>query len=323
MTVRERFIVGTGRCGSTLLSLLLAEHRDVVSIHEFFTGLDWSQRFRAGPVTGPELASIISAEQAVTSQVLGLGYTADEIQYPFGRPEARYAPGDPVPWLLITMLSRLTDDPEPLFDALVGWAAGQPTRTLADHYGNLFDWLTGEHGGTVWVERSGSSVDYVGDLLTLYPDAHVVHLHRDGPETALSIRNHPFYRLALAILYDLFPEGGTEEEQIRHAVETPPPVDVAGRYWSDQIQHGVSALAALPPAQRLEVRFEELVTDVVPVLDAIATFLELPTDDGFAARAGGLVRGMPPERVPQLSPDDQAALRTACRPGMALVGRAE
>ena len=67
-------MVGTGRCGSTLLSLMLAEHRDVVSLHEFFTGLDWSRRFADGLVPGPEVAELIGAEQPVTTAVLARGY---------------------------------------------------------------------------------------------------------------------------------------------------------------------------------------------------------------------------------------------------------
>ena len=54
----ERFVVGTGRCGSTLLSLMLAQHRDVVSLHEFFTGLDWGRRFAAGSFPGEDLADV-------------------------------------------------------------------------------------------------------------------------------------------------------------------------------------------------------------------------------------------------------------------------
>ena len=37
----DRFIVGTGRCGSTLLSRMLACHPAVCSIFEFFNGLDF------------------------------------------------------------------------------------------------------------------------------------------------------------------------------------------------------------------------------------------------------------------------------------------
>ena len=41
----DRFVVGTGRCGSTLLSRMLGENRSVLSIFEFFNGLDMTRRF--------------------------------------------------------------------------------------------------------------------------------------------------------------------------------------------------------------------------------------------------------------------------------------
>ena len=34
--VRLTFVVGTGRCGSTMLSAMLGEHPDVLSMSEFF-----------------------------------------------------------------------------------------------------------------------------------------------------------------------------------------------------------------------------------------------------------------------------------------------
>src|ERR1700752_4775056 len=101
---------------------MLAEHRDVVSLHECFTGLDWSRRFVEGFVTGSDLADLIGAEQPVTTAVLTRGHTSDEIQYPFGSPRARHAVGDPVPWLSITMLSRLTDDPDTWYDRMMTFA---------------------------------------------------------------------------------------------------------------------------------------------------------------------------------------------------------
>lgn len=319
----ERFVVGTGRCGSTLLSLLLAEHRDVVSIHEFFTGLDWGRRFQSGLVSGDDLADLLAAEQPVTTQVLALGYTSDEIQYPFDSPSSRFNAGDPVPWLLVTMLGRLTDEPDALFDALVEWARSRPPSLLGDHYRDLFTWLAAQCRGSIWIERSGSSIDYIGDLIDLYPDARFVHIHRDGLEAALSIRAHPFFRLALAILFDLFPSEGTEDEMIRQVIEEAPPVAVAGRYWSDQLLRGYRHLGRIDRDQWLDVRFEDLVNNPSGELARIAAFFDLPTDPSFVDRARALVRGMPPVRASELSPEDLAALSDACRPGMALLGRAD
>ena len=56
----ERFIVGTGRCGSTLLSRMLGENPETLSIFELLNGLDPSRRFQAEPMTGHEFADLLS-----------------------------------------------------------------------------------------------------------------------------------------------------------------------------------------------------------------------------------------------------------------------
>ena len=54
---------------------------------------------------------------------------------------------------------------------------------------------------THWIERSGSSIDYLGALNASFPKARFLHLHRDGYETALSMRGHHAYRLPIALMY--------------------------------------------------------------------------------------------------------------------------
>jgi hypothetical protein len=317
----ERFVVGTGRCGSTLLSRMLAEHRDVVSIHEFFTGLDWGRRFADGDVTGAELKEIIGAEQPVTTAVLSRGYTSDEIQYPFDTPGVRFTRADPTPWLLVTMLSRLTDDPDACYDELLLMAEDRGAAPMSEHYRALFGWLTERAGGSIWVERSGSSIDYLGELASLYPRARFVHIHRDGHEAALSIREHPFFRLAVTLLMDLFPTTSDEEAAVTEVIENPPPCWAVGRYWSDQVLRGFAALPLLDRDQFLQVRFEDLVSTPNAVLEEITTFFELPDDRDFVSHAAALVGTHPRERFGELSGVEQDELREACRPGQVLLGR--
>ena len=69
----QRFIVGTGRCGSTLLSRMLAESPHLLSLSEFFNGLDMSERFAPEPIDGETLAELIGREQPVITAVIKRG----------------------------------------------------------------------------------------------------------------------------------------------------------------------------------------------------------------------------------------------------------
>jgi hypothetical protein len=299
---------------------MLAEHPDVCSVFEFFTGLDWARRFADGAVAGEALAALLSGEQPVVTGMLSRGYRVPEITYPFGR-GGRYAPGDPLPWLLVTALPRLSDDPDALFDALIGFARGRPPAPLAAHYRAIFAWLARGAGRSAWIERSGSSIDYLGSLRALFPDARFLHLHRDGPEAALSMREHHAYRLAISALYGLAPPPGSHADPISAMLEARPPVEAFGRYWTDQVVSGYRALPQLDADRFLAVAFEDLLAKPVDVLGRIADFFELPSRERWIDRAAGLVRGAPALRLPTLAADEQERLAEACRVGRRLLGR--
>src|SRR5262245_31917850 len=117
----DRFIVGTGRCGSTLLSRMLAEHSAVLSLFELFNGIDGAQRFAPGPLPGAAFARLFAGEQPFINAVLRRGYPVEEVVYPFGD-GARYRRGDACPYVLVSMLPRLSREPDALFDAARAFA---------------------------------------------------------------------------------------------------------------------------------------------------------------------------------------------------------
>lgn len=317
-----RFVVGTGRCGSTLLTRMLDQHGGLLGLNEVFTGLDWGRRFTAEPVDGTYVADVLATPNDVIDLVLGHGYRAEEITYPF-RETDRWRPGDDMPWILTSTLGHLTDDPDSLWDELSVWLRARTEQLpIGRHYSALFSHLARAGGAGAWVERSGSSVDYLQGLLDTFDDPKVVHLVRDGREVALSMRNHPFYRLAVQLVYGVMPEGVDPEDTDAVVVgwlEGSPPAELYGSYWSDQLRNGSEALASLGPDRLLTVRFEELVADPVPHMERLADFFELPEDRDFAQRAAALVRGVPPARAPDLDGPTRAALDSACAPGEAVL----
>jgi len=319
----DRFVVGTGRCGSTLLTKMLDTHRDVIGLNEVFTGLDWGRRFTTDLVDGPWVADVLGTPNHVIDMVMGKGYDAEEVTYPF-RPTDRYQRGEPIPWILTSTLGHLTDDPDALWDEVSTWMAARPLAPIAQHYRALFSELGRRRAAFCWVERSGSSVDYLDGLLSVFDQPKIVHLVRDGAEVALSMREHPFYRLAVQLVYGIMPPGidpDDEDAVVDGWLTAHPPVELYGRYWSDQLEHGAEALESLGPDRLLTLRFEAVVADPVPAMEQLIDFLELPADPGCAERAAALVRGVPPRRTSELSSSELGGLLLACDRGQAVLSR--
>ena len=331
-----RFVVGTGRCGSTLLSRMLAMNARVLNVFELFSGIEPSFRFETGPVSGSRLAAQLRLDHPMLTMVMKRGYPVPEVVYPFDDPKARHRSGDAVPWALAIAIPRISDDPDALFDELLAEVEAAPTRPLSEHYRAVFDWLTERTGKQGWIERSGTSIEFLGELESFFPDARFVHIHRDGREAALSMREYAVLRVAVAVMNGLVGdieyshEGLTRLERedgpaIDRLLETRPPIELYGKYWSDQIQSGARARRQLRDGLCLDVRFEDLVTQPREELARIAQFLELPADgagqDSWIERAAALSHGMPTLRFPALPDGEARRLDEACAESMRLVGR--
>ena len=337
MSAPARFVVGTGRCGSTLLSRMLAMNERVLNVFELFSGIDQFFRFERRPVPGRELADQLRLDHPMLTMVMKRGGEVPEVVYPFDDPKARHRLGDPVPWALAIAIPRISDEPDRLFDRLLSRVEAAPVQTLDRHYRAIFDWLVETTGKACWIERSGTSIDYLSDLVEFFPDARFVHIHRDGLEAALSMREYPVLRVAVAVMNGLageieYSHEGLERLEredgpaIDRLLAARPPIELYGRYWSDQIRNGERARKSLPKEAFLDVRFEDVVTRPQEVLTRIAGFLELPDDtraDGSAwiEHAAALSHGLPARRAPQLPEDEAERLRAACAEAMALLGR--
>lgn len=327
----DRFVVGTGRCGSTLLSRMLAKHPDLLSLFEFFNGLDGARRFSPEPTSGDAFWEIISQPHPFITMITSRGYPVEEITYPFG-PSNRFRRDDDIPWILVTTLGRLTDDPDALFDRAEAFARSRPVQSLRLHYRELFAWLAAACGRSLWNERSGSSIDYIAGLAHTFPGARFLHIHRSGEEAALSMREHHAFRLAISLVHGLHPEvdiataianrrhEGPAPDPLRKILESRPSAEYFGRFWSDQLARGYRQIQFLDADQYMEVVFEELISEPLPTLRRIAAFFELP-GASWIEDAAALVRGLPPTRIDALPGDERQRLVDACHVGNQLLGR--
>lgn len=324
------FVVGTGRCGSTMLSKALHAHPQVVSLSEFFASLR-NRAFPAEPLDGRRFWRLLSAPDTRVDAMVRSGLRTAEQRYAYATGRFREVSG--VPAISHMTLPALSDDPDRLYDELAGEVPSWPLRPVGEHYRALFGWLTARFGRPVLVERSGASLLYVRRLRTLFPEARFVHMYRDGPDCALSMSRHYGFRLMMlprvaaravgvpvagliknhrdrlpADYQRFFSEDFSEESLMAADL----PLRDFGEFWSGMIRHGVRELA---DADRLDLRYERLLAEPRAQLTTLASYLGVAADAGWLDRAAA---GMDASRCGAAERLDRAhrtELEAACAPG--------
>lgn len=322
----QRFVIGTGRCGSTLLSTLLAQHPQALVLSEFFGGLDFINGLRDGPVSGDELAAILLRDHEISNLNRSRAKVDREILLDL---KAYSSPRIPV--LLLVCLPALTSDPNGLMREIVGWARAQKTRTLSEHYPNLFDWMTALFEKDFWIERSGASSEFFPGLRKVFPDAQYLHIHRDGEESALSMRQQHHFITHVSFYFD--PPSDEEVARVIRGDDAPgadlisrrersrPSPEQFGNFWTTSISLLYSQLPYLERKQYREVRFEDLRADPRAFLKAACDFFQISSEDAWIDRAIAKMRPERHERSIELSPLDREKLRAAVFPGQVLLKR--
>ena len=327
--MQANFVIGTGRCGSTLLSTLLAENRQALVLSEFFGGLDMINRFSSAPMSGDDLATMLARDMELAHFWKTRSKKIKEIL--IDRKSLADKWHGHIPVLLEIALPALTSEPEQLFEDMLAWARSRPTLPLSQHYPALFEWLAGKLGRKMWIERSGASFEFLEGLVDTFPDARFVHIHRDGREAALSMLNHMHFREIVSYHYD----PPSDEEVRRTAEELDPPeadpflariegpqdVRRFADYWSFCIARGYHVMPRIKPENLLEIRFENLLANPPAVLSEVAAFFGMPDDSGWIERAQTHIDRQVPLRAPDLSEADRAALDEGCYYGQLLIGR--
>ena len=337
------FVVSTGRCGSTMLSHILKQHPDVLSLNEFMNTLMNPHRNIAGRVSetfwtvdidGREFWKSLSHLDCSLAGMVNVGISIPEYIYSSA---GRFNAANGIPGICNYVLPLLSDDPDSLYDELSAQIPTWPRRSKADHCRALFAVLSDMTGGRAVVERSGGALFLIPILRQQFPEARYVFLHRDGPDCALSMSRYGIYRLLImrAAVAEAtgVPETASPEELPAVAPEeftgliAPPfdrqrfmsypiPVSIFAYLWSRMISTGISALRELPRNIWTSLRYEDIINTPRVSLTRLAGFLGVPAPPQWlewacdfidAERAGSAAA--------ELDSAELASVRTACAPG--------
>lgn len=333
------FIVGTGRCGSTLMSEVVARHPNILSLSEVFTSFTtralYNRRLKSSDFIkmlhepAPTLKTAMTPESAPS-----------EFTYKFNE-GSKYSLED-LPTCMRMILPRFSDTPDELYDIMLEEVRGWSEGSLADWYVRWFGWLRDHHDKSLWIERTGTSITMVKALARMFPDAKFVHIYRDGRETALSIRNFrpiriflhirnrlrlvgvdilktPFRQSDSWLIYHTSPfmERVTPAERF---MNKEPTIKQSGQFWSDMLKVGMKDLEQVPKDRQHNMNYADLVREPRETLSNFLDFVApgIPKDAWLDD-----VSKLPRYREPawkNLSNTDHKILEEACRPGMELLG---
>ena len=340
--IQPVFIVGTGRCGSTMLSNMIRDHAAILSVSEFLVSVTdlggrIPQAFPEGRgMDARQVWEVLAGLHPRQTLMLRHGMEMDEMLYPLA-PTSRFSRQTGVPAILLTTLPHLTLDHEALFEELREYVMTfQPDRAIRQ-YERVFQWLRVRFRKKVWVERSGGSLRAVPRLAKSFPEARFVHVVRDGRDCAISMSQHTGFRMMMActIMSQILGYDPFDTDQRRGVEELPDelyrllpehfdaeafrkldaPSTLFGHYWSGEMMRGLKALAELPAERVLTLHFEDILAQPEPWLHRLLEFIDPEfVDEDWVRKAVSTIR---PVRSSwrNLPVGEQSALTGACRPG--------
>jgi hypothetical protein len=335
------FVVGTGRCGSTLLSNMFRQNENMLSISEFFAfttdlGTLIHKSFPKGEVSAAYFWEVIGSPHAKQNLMLREGIAIKEVLYEVTE-HSEFNLETGVPAIMQTTLPHMSDGADDLYYELKEYVLSLSNNSISDFYSLVFEWLKERMDRNIWIERTGGSLRIVHRLYEMFPDAKFIHIVRDGKSCAMSMEKHYGFKMVM-IVYQLMEILGVDPfEDSNRDWEGDLPDDIAsllpenfdvkqfkeyevspslyGHYWSGEIIQGLKEMEGIPEDQKLTIKYEDLLTQPDSAMRKIAAFIgEELTSGPWIENCIKQIR-KPNSDVSDLETKQRRLLEDACRPG--------
>jgi len=243
------FVVGSGRCGTTMLWRMLNLHPDLFVFRETHWHPKLFELHGLGTAPPAEMLDVVER----TCFIEGQPTTAIDAE---------------------------------LRAALLGLGPKVTVRQFSDALGQT---LAAREGKTLWADKTPDYTNFLDTLQLIFDETKIVHLVRDGRAVARSMSHHPGYRwLASAGELSWVPasfNGYHSAIESREKI----PLDTFARLWRQRIHRAREGATRLRADTYREFRYEDFVTHPETTLQALAAFVDVRPDALWIGQATQLV----------------------------------
>jgi len=273
------FIVGTSRTGSTLVRHMLAEHPDVGILNESHWVPTLHERFGEAPTPVTALLAVVT--------------------------ETHWDSGKRIADVTLELTGRTWAEMETALREGLGERA-----TVDQFHDALFDAAHGVPAGRL--RRGDKTPDYgfyLRLLQRIWPGARFVHVVRNGVDAARSMSLHSGCQRMICAGHDNWVPLSSDRQFETLEIRNLPYRDYLAS-WCRRMRRIREEAAGLQGDSYLELRYERLLEEPLPVLRRLAAHLDLPPNEEWLRRAASLVRPRgpgpppPPGGLEELAPED-------------------
>lgn len=190
MKQKPIFIVSSGRTGSTLIAKILNKHKDICIISDLIEPVGDNKFIDKNTyITNKKFFNLISRKTSLSRIYYWRRKKTKELLYlPKNDEDISCLNCYTIPFVFKNVKN--------IFEEIKkNFCINLKKKRKSEHLKDFFYFFKKRTKKKLYIERTGGALHHIDKIINFYPDAKIILNLRNPLETAISMRNYPFFRM--------------------------------------------------------------------------------------------------------------------------------